>query len=339
MTEKIIPSDNDLALWWSNLEQETRGAINFDFKDQYESDFLSTGFDVSLHWLQENHEHHYDALIEFVEKDHASVVRFYREKAALMTQRDELEFSEEPLVRIPTEADREFVKGAMVQAWVFVPSTLEVTVDVWQDDSPECPNDWGSWRLYSFNSRHNSFKHPDEFKMGSAEFKKAEESGLIFRLGYYEHGQCSWFLQGEGGAGTDCQFDGVRFAGLLVWKDTENAPWDGHCKTDPKTGEPILVNGKKQKIDNTGRYECAKKTAKAFCEGYTAWANGDVYGYSINEAPGVDGSSCGGFYSFEEMIGEVVGMLPAVDRINWEGDLADLAAEAEQSIKRKNGQQ
>jgi hypothetical protein len=47
--------------------------------------------------------------------------------------------------------------------------------------------------------------------------------------------------------------------------------------------------------------------AQGICRDYTAWANGDVYGYVIEDATGEEISSCWGYYSVDEALAEAEG--------------------------------
>lgn len=143
-------------------------------------------------------------------------------------------------------------------------------VHIGYDSDLEDPSDWdGQWKLYSFNRRHASFCDPGD--LDHKTIKRKLKSGLAFRLGYYEHGQCSWFLQGQGAAGTNCPWDSVDFAGLLVW---EHKASDMGAKT----------------------LEDRAKDAAAFLETYTCWCNGEGYYYTIEDEFGETVDSCGGFY-------------------------------------------
>lgn len=110
--------------------------------------------------------------------------------------------------------------------------------------------------IYSFNQRH-----PDYIKATFPEFvfpSSREEcrEALIKKfgkeiqfLGYYEHGDCVWFLEGEGGPGTDCQFDGVKFAGVWV-------P-DAKLKVKPRAKEL-----RADILKELAREECKRLTAE-----------------------------------------------------------------------------
>lgn len=157
-------------------------------------------------------------------------------------------------------------------------------------NNDECTNPaecGASWRPVSYSHRHRNFTHPDKlFKVvrenGWLVFhpldiglRRRLEVGLAFHLSYYEHGLCSWFRKGNGGPGTDCRFDGVTHAGLLVF---EHGPAAMGAKT----------------------YDERAADADKFLQCYTDWCNG--HGLSINvrtsEGDQVDGC-CGGYYGSE----------------------------------------
>lgn len=170
-------------------------------------------------------------------------------------------------------------------------SKLTVTIDYDQD--MECPADQDcQWKLYSFNRRHGSFKHPTELGLGSLgkdglprvtdkALRAKLKSGLAFWLSYFEHGQCVWFLKdGPVPLGVEFQWDGVRVAGLLVWEHPENE-----------------LGGK--------TVEERAKDAAGFLKSYTSWANGEGYCYCIEDEDGKVVDSCCGFDDADYMLGQM----------------------------------
>ena len=140
-------------------------------------------------------------------------------------------------------------------------------VEVYHDEHAESPCETDGWKLYSFNSRHVSFKHPSHF---STKFDHASrrpipvnpglrqklDRGLAFWLSYYEHGLGCWSLIGEG---TQCQWDTAYVAGILVWE------------------EPAGNLGPKKYADR-------EEDARSFLKTFTSWANGECYGFQIRES-------------------------------------------------------
>lgn len=155
--------------------------------------------------------------------------------------------------------------------------------EIVQDVGPhENPLEWNEWELHSFSRRHSNFKSPDSFGLRPTSFggidtskiglRRKLEMGTAFILSYYEHGQCSWFLQGHGAPGTDCQWDGTRVAGIMIWK--------GKAKDCGKD------------------FEERQKHAISVTQTYTDWCNGDVYGFRIFDDEDNEVDSCWGFYGY-----------------------------------------
>jgi hypothetical protein len=167
-----------------------------------------------------------------------------------------------------------------------------LTLTLSYDHDLEDPTIIDGWKVYSFCRRHASFRHPDDLGLGSIDpatglpkvinpgLRSKLRNGLAFFLSYYEHGNCAWFLHGEQPAGVEFRWDGVRIAGLLVWEDKPN-------HLGPKT-----LDGRR--LD-----------AAAFLQTYTAWCNGEGYGYSIEDDDGNHVDSCYGFFDAESMFNEI----------------------------------
>ena len=158
---------------------------------------------------------------------------------------------------------------------------IPLRVRIAHDDSPVCPmEDWGrQWKLYSFGRRHVHYKDPEALGLGDLNeaglpkvrnpgLRSKLRAGLAFFLSYYEHGRSQWSLLDTG---PQCRFDSVRLAGLLVW---EHPPDDMGAKTREKRAA----------------------NAKQFLDTYNAWANGDVYGYDIEDPEGIVSDSCWGYF-------------------------------------------
>ena len=181
-------------------------------------------------------------------------------------------------------------------------------VKTWHDPDTEGPNDWdGIFQLVSFNTRHTSFRDTsdvfrcdecgdvpgddyhgdipadaDEWERENYHaYKPAEE--IAFMLNYYEHGLCRWYVA-PGASPVDMQWDGVYNAGVLLLNigADERAWWDAKPEDEKR------------------------EVAESWVREYTAWANGETYGYTIEKRAGtceccdreldyevVD--SCGGF--------------------------------------------
>lgn len=143
-----------------------------------------------------------------------------------------------------------------------------VTTDY--DDCAENPCDWDAvGKIHSFNRKHVDYLQGFDFPSTKEECRSQliEKYGndIVF-LGYYEHGECVWFVEGMGGPGTECRWDGTQFAGCWV--------------PDAELLRQVRYRDKLKK----GTPERAAKMiewAKQACTVYTDWCNGHVYGYQI----------------------------------------------------------
>lgn len=179
------------------------------------------------------------------------------------------------------------------------------------DSDLDCPSDWdGQWMLYSFNRRHKSYRSPETFFPEGAptpEFQRQLDEGLAFVLSYFEHGNCVWSLQDTG---PQCRWDNVDCAGILVWE------------------HPAKDMGAKTKEDRA-------KDATKFLEVYTAWCNGEGYGYSVEEIVTLpcghtetrDLDSCFGFYGtdVEYMASQCKDAVAGDPEVEIRGEAKDLA--------------
>lgn len=146
-----------------------------------------------------------------------------------------------------------------------------LTVQHDPDTACPCEDGDGRWQIYSFSTRHNRFKNPEELideETGELkeEIKAKLESGLAFFLSYYEHGLCRWSLAGTG---PQCQWDTVQRAGIAIWEEDES---------------------------NLGptEYVEREKDCKIALDEYTEWCNGNCYFYKITTKKGKVIDSCGG---------------------------------------------
>jgi hypothetical protein len=179
-------------------------------------------------------------------------------------------------------------------------------VTIWHDPDTENPGEYSLLRPVSFSNRHANFMHPDDI----------DPADFLFGLSYFEHGLCSWSLSGEGPSDP---WDSVRNAGALVWNTDA-----GHDREwwDNRTPDEQLA------------------AARAMAEEYTAWCNGDTYGYTVETLTTCDKchvrtcgvvDSCGGFIGSDYMIEEVVGALAYVNATDIEivGDFVPYGYEVE----------
>ena len=181
------------------------------------------------------------------------------------------------------------------------------------DDDPECPSLWGGWKLISFNRNHINYQNPNNFSPPSIGLRRQLQTGTCFTLSYSEHGCCQWTANNYGHIPKN-GWDNVGLAGMLVWQ--------GEVKDLPKT------------------YEEREGWADSFCESYTSWANGDVYGFEIEEWVTMPCGhkenrhihSCYGFYSVEHMVEEICTYIDPGDEVKIEGE-ADYIADAKSFTK------
>jgi hypothetical protein len=167
---------------------------------------------------------------------------------------------------------------------------LSIDIDYDQDLENPCDMD-SQWKVYSFSTSHASFKEPSELGLQGRDasgkhhisnpgLRQKLKVGLAFFLSYYEHGLCSWSVQGTRSY-PDMQWDGVSTAGIMIWEHP-----------------PSHIGGK--------TYEERQKDAEGFMEMYTAWCNGHGYCYVVKRPCGACGQddeilgSCGGYYGIEE---------------------------------------
>lgn len=130
-----------------------------------------------------------------------------------------------------------------------------ITLDISHCDQQEHPNDFGPWKVVSFNRRHRDFSDPEKVGVGPAGCAKALQKkldiGTAWILGCYQHGNTSW-KRAEDPNLMRCEWDTCTRAGLLTW-DREH----GHK----------LPKG----------LDARRASADEFLRMYSAWCNGEVY--------------------------------------------------------------
>ena len=172
------------------------------------------------------------------------------------------------------------------------------------DHSPENPleNESAQGTIYSFSHRHGNFIGYDKEDMIEDLLKNKE----AVRLSYFEHGNSLWMVaEAPTPPGVEFQWDGVRFAGLWV------------------PDEEVL--------DNIGDVQGEERRTKLLAyaagvvEQFTAWCNGEVYGYEIerydlkededgnnilsrsyySSMQDAETDSCSGYYGWDDFTKEV----------------------------------
>lgn len=107
------------------------------------------------------------------------------------------------------------------------------------DSDTESPNAWGGPKLLSFHRHHIDRISPEDLKN-----EEEYPPNRIVPVSYFEHGNCVWSVSGEG---PQCPWDSVSYAGVILFPED----WEGDMQ----------------------------EAARSYCETYTAWSNGEVYGF------------------------------------------------------------
>jgi hypothetical protein len=185
---------------------------------------------------------------------------------------------------------------------------MALQVHLEHDRDGENPSECDGWKLYSFGRRHRNFREPPTLglslmldadgwpKVKNPGLRSKFRAGLAFFVSYYEHGQCEWFLPGEG---PTCPWDSVRCAGLLLWE---------------------------QPVEDLGptTYGDRQQDARNFLKTYTAWCNGEVYYFRVEDESRNALDSCGGWYEPEEMFRAIAETVQG-RKVEFQGEAAWLA--------------
>jgi hypothetical protein len=153
-------------------------------------------------------------------------------------------------INIPDEADKTAIT-------IIGSKIIFVTIEYDSDCNNPCDDD-GMGSIRSLSNRHINNIDYDEAK------QLLEDDPDVIPLSYYEHGNSIWMVAGsarENTPGIEFQWDGTRFAGVWIPDD---------CCRESYT-----------KQDGLTRREWMAKLAECCCETYTAWANGECYGFRI----------------------------------------------------------
>jgi hypothetical protein len=136
----------------------------------------------------------------------------------------------------------------------------------WQVVSDPCPSDipdpfeHTGWRVVSFGRRDAAYDDPDNYGFHRNDdgevvtsdigLRRKLDCGTAFVLSYFEHGACTWSLQGTG---PQCRWDSVSVGGLLIYEED--------VKDLPKG------------------YEARAEGMANMLEAYSNWCNGWLYGW------------------------------------------------------------
>lgn len=130
-------------------------------------------------------------------------------------------------------------------------------VTLFVDENTENPLDWTGDQIASVVVGDRRCFSPKEFS-------KHLRNRDCVKLSYYRHSDCLWYVQGEAPAGADCPWDSVHLAGLWVPGESSLQELQQVSKTKGKN-----------------RRAKALALARASCALYSAWSNGEVYGYDV----------------------------------------------------------
>ena len=175
-----------------------------------------------------------------------------------------------------------------------------------QDAVNPCEEWDGFGMIRSLSNKHGNHISADEVNE-----LLNEDNDYVIPLSYFEHGQCKWGTMGSMGSMPDFNWDGVSFAGIWIG--------DNECIASVDVWEKEA----KEKGEEFNRNEKFIEMAKQACETYTAWANGEVYGFRIElyrlQFDGDDAiedqsyyecnidslyeDSCWGYYGYESLDG------------------------------------
>lgn len=140
------------------------------------------------------------------------------------------------------------------------------------------------WKVISFGRRHFNYQNPVNLagRKASTEFGiplnldwiRKMRSCSAFVLSYFEHGNCRWWLEMDGGHDMpDMRWDGCRYAGILYWD----------CE------EP-LTRTRKTRIE----------MARQYIELYTKWCNGEGIEVQATSSNDDDTQYYGPYFDMED---------------------------------------
>lgn len=142
---------------------------------------------------------------------------------------------------------------------------IEVVYDEW---GTECPCEWGSFQVVG---RDNQVAGDRKITYSTEELNVLFKNKQTRLLDRFKHGDVRWSLRGQG---TQCQWDTMRGAGLLVINQEYFHDWPEDVQND---------------------------AIQDFLKAFNAWANGQIFRYTIiSEGEVVD--DCGGFYDTESLV-------------------------------------
>lgn len=139
-----------------------------------------------------------------------------------------------------------------------------VSIHYDQDVPNPCEDQDGFGMIRSLSTKHINNISRDEI-----DELLIENHEHIIPLSYFEHGNCKWGTMGSMELMPDFNWDGVSFAGLWIG--------DKECINTVDYWEKEA----KEKDEPFNRKEKFVEMAEQACETYSAWSNGECYGYQI----------------------------------------------------------
>jgi hypothetical protein len=140
--------------------------------------------------------------------------------------------------------------------------------------------------------RSLSHRHINSITQEEIESMLESKEKHIVPLSYFEHGNCRWGVMGTMHSMPDFNWDGVAFAGIWIPDKECDATVDHYEKQAKEKG--IEFN----------RDDKYKEMAEQACETYTAYCNGEVYGFIVELYRlqlDDDGEPIEDYYDYEHM--------------------------------------
>jgi hypothetical protein len=159
-------------------------------------------------------------------------------------------------------------------------------------------------QIFSFSRRHVNFLQLNAENEDEARKELELDYDYFLPLSYAEHGLCQWSVYGQG---YQCPWDSVSFAGVYVPSNYE------------KEGLDAIK-------DESERHKKLVEFATSACNVYTAYCNGQVFGYKVTtynlvkdehgddiecedyynqSQPEKEYDSCYGFYNLDDIKYEI----------------------------------
>lgn len=182
---------------------------------------------------------------------------------------------------------------------------MKYTVTIYSDTDAENPSDWDVWRMCPFSNKYVGSVNPYDYVSSVDRYgdvipvnggiRRKLETGTAFIVSCYQHSGCCYSLKGYG---MQCPWDTTQVAGILL----------AHSYRDLPKG-----------------FEARRKSAMRFLELYNSWANGNVYGFFVEDEKGELGASHCGYYTPEDLFEDLEDEVELGAELEFQGDAAWLA--------------